>query len=67
VPEDADLLIEGTETGQTLTENNLRAIDLLFRSSLCLIVRRGETPDGAKRTVFQEIVGRLREVSRTEV
>jgi len=37
VPEDAELLIEGTETGKTLVENRLKAIDLLYRSTSCVI------------------------------
>jgi ATP phosphoribosyltransferase len=41
VPEDAELLIEGTETGRTLAENQLKAIDVLFRSTTCVIVGKG--------------------------
>ena len=41
VPEDAELLIEGTETGRTLVENQLKAIDVIFRSTTCVIVRKG--------------------------
>ena len=37
VPEDAELLIEGTETGKTLKENRLKSIDLLYRSTTCVI------------------------------
>ena len=37
LPEDADLLIENTETGKTLAKHNLRIIDTLFQSSACLI------------------------------
>jgi ATP phosphoribosyltransferase len=37
VPEDAELLIEGTETGKTLRENRLKPIDLLYRSTTCVI------------------------------
>ncbi len=47
VPEDADLLIEGTETGATLAANRLKAIDTLFESTTCLIAHRG--PVSAKR------------------
>ena len=41
VPEDAELLIEGTETGKTLRENRLKPIDLLYRSTTCVIGRKG--------------------------
>jgi len=37
LPEDADLLIENTETGRTLAEHNLKIIDTLFESTACLI------------------------------
>ena len=37
LPEDADLLIENTQTGQTIARHNLRIIDTLFESTACLI------------------------------
>jgi len=37
LPEDADLLIENTETGRTLARHNLKIIDTLFKSTACLI------------------------------
>jgi ATP phosphoribosyltransferase len=37
LPEDADLLIENTETGGTIARHNLRIIDKLFESTACLI------------------------------
>jgi len=37
LPEDADLLIENTQTGQTLAQHNLKIIDTLFESTACLI------------------------------
>jgi len=37
LPEDADVLIENTETGSTIARHNLRVIDTLFESSACLI------------------------------
>jgi ATP phosphoribosyltransferase len=45
VPEDAELLIEGTETGRTLKENRLKPIDLLYRSTTC-VIGRDEEPAG---------------------
>ncbi len=41
LPEDADLLIENTETGRTLARHGLKIIDTLFQSSATLIGRRG--------------------------
>lgn len=37
LPEDADLLIENTETGSTIARHNLKIIDTLFESTACLI------------------------------
>ena len=37
LPEDADLLIENTETGRTIARHNLKIIDTLFESTGCLI------------------------------
>jgi len=37
LPEDADLLIENTQTGRTLARHNLKIIDTLFESTACLI------------------------------
>jgi len=38
LPDDADILIENTETGGTLKRHNLKIIDTLFESTACLIV-----------------------------
>ena len=52
VPEDAEILIEGTETGSTLRANRLRMIDVIMESTNCAIGnvvrpsgRRGELRD----------------------
>jgi len=37
LPEDADMLIDNTETGKTLKQHGLRIIDVIFQSSACLI------------------------------
>ena len=37
LPEDADLLIDNTQTGETLAQHNLKIIDVLFESTACLI------------------------------
>jgi ATP phosphoribosyltransferase len=37
LPEDADVLIENTETGSTISRHNLKIINTLFESSACLI------------------------------
>ncbi len=45
IPDDADLLIENTETGSTLARHNLKIVDTLFESTACLIGRIGVEPD----------------------
>jgi ATP phosphoribosyltransferase len=43
LPEDADLLIENTETGSTIARHNLKIIDTLFESTARLIgIKNGE-------------------------
>jgi ATP phosphoribosyltransferase len=37
LPEDADVLIENTETGSTISKHNLKVIETLFESTACLI------------------------------
>jgi ATP phosphoribosyltransferase len=51
IPEDADVLIENTETGSTLARNNLKIIETLFESTACLIgnSRKSENPVKAER------------------
>ena len=39
LPEDADLLIENTETGSTIARHNLKIIETLFESTACVIGR----------------------------
>ena len=60
VPEDAELLIEGTETGRTLVENRLKPIDLLFRSTTCVIASRERVLSGRRRKLFDQVVSSLR-------
>jgi len=65
VPEDAELLIEGTETGKTLKENRLKPIDLLYRSTSCVIGRRGASFEGKRKDVFEGVLGALRRAAGT--
>jgi ATP phosphoribosyltransferase len=52
LPEDADLLIENTETGGTIARHNLKIIDTLFESTACLI--------GSTRKVNNQVkIGRM--------
>ena len=55
VPEDAELLIEGTETGVTLAANRLKKIDALLESTTCLIARRPPAPEGRRQPLARLI------------
>jgi ATP phosphoribosyltransferase len=55
VPEDADILIEGTETGRTIAENNLKILDNLFRSTTCLIARKDAAFTGKQQSTYNEV------------
>jgi len=55
LPEDADLLIENTETGETLRKHNLRIIDTLCDSTSCIIGNNNALADSRKR----DRIGRL--------
>ncbi|HEY5640964.1 MAG TPA: ATP phosphoribosyltransferase [Dehalococcoidia bacterium] len=63
VPEDADLLIEGTETGRTIAENNLKVIDLLYRSTSAVIARRDAGLSGKRKKVFEHLRAALERAS----
>ena len=60
VPEDADMLIEGTETGRTIAENNLKILDNIYRSTTCLIARRDAALEGRRREVYEHVFGKLK-------
>ncbi len=57
VPEDADVLIEGTETGTSLRANRLKMLDPIMESTNCLIVRR--EPVTINRALLDQITARL--------
>ena len=58
VPDDAEILIEGSETGTTLRANRLRMIDVIMESTNCAI---GSTvrPPGARGELRDRLVERL--------
>lgn len=59
VPEDADILIEGTETGRTIAENNLKILDNIYRSTTCLIARKDANFTGKRRSTYNEVFAAL--------
>jgi ATP phosphoribosyltransferase len=49
VPEDADVLIEGSETGKSIAANGLKIIDRVFESTNCLIAGLRPLPPGPEK------------------
>ena len=60
LPEDADMLIENTETGGTIRRHNLKIIDTLFESAGCLIGNRDTTGSPVKKQRIDAITAALR-------
>jgi ATP phosphoribosyltransferase len=60
LPEDADLLIENTQTGRTLAKHSLKIIDTLGESSACLIGNSRGVFSDAKKAKIDAIVNALR-------
>jgi ATP phosphoribosyltransferase len=58
VPEDAEILIEGTETGTTLRANNLSMIDVIMNSTNCAIGHM-HRPSGWRGEMRDEFVDKL--------
>ena len=63
IPEDADVLIENTETGSTISRHNLKIIETLFESTACLIGNAEAMSLPDKR----DKIGRLVELMRRGV
>ncbi len=60
LPEDADLLIENTQTGRTIAQHNLKIIDTLFESTACLIGSTNRVSSAVKRERINSIIEALR-------
>jgi ATP phosphoribosyltransferase len=60
LPEDADLLIENTETGGTIDRHNLKIIDTLFESTACLIGSTAGISSLVKRKRIEYIIKTLK-------
>jgi len=62
VPEDADLLIENTQTGRTIGRHNLKIIDTIFESTACLIGSTECELDSIKGKKIQSIIKTLQSI-----
>jgi len=60
LPEDADVLIENSQTGQTIARHNLKIIDTLFESTACLIGNTDSVSSPGKRKKISSITETLR-------
>ena len=59
VPEDSEILIEGTETGSSFRANHLKAIDQVMESTNCVIIRTtGLT--GGQQALANRLLDQLR-------
>jgi ATP phosphoribosyltransferase len=61
-PEDTDAIIDVTETGTTLEQNNLRIIETVMESTAVLVANRSSLQDPKKREKIYDIVTLLRGV-----
>ncbi|MGD1119849.1 MAG: ATP phosphoribosyltransferase [Dehalococcoidales bacterium] len=59
LPDDADLLIENTETGRTIARHNLKIIDTLFESTACLIGNKATPSNPRKKERMATFVEKL--------
>jgi ATP phosphoribosyltransferase len=60
LPEDADMLIDNTQTGKTLEQHKLRILDVLFRSSACLIANKDSLASSNKKEKIKFLTQKLR-------
>ncbi len=60
LPEDADMLIDNTQTGKTLEQHKLRTLDALFQSSACLIANKSSLAPSDKKERIEFLTQKLR-------
>ncbi len=60
VPDDAEILIEGIDTGSSVRANKLTVLERFFESTNCVIANK-RRPEGEPGRVYDRLVERLRE------
>jgi ATP phosphoribosyltransferase len=60
LPEDADLLIENVQTGQTIARHRLKSIDTIFSSSACLIGSTNSSAGAARERKLTSLIEAFR-------
>ncbi len=63
LPEDADLLVENTQTGETLARHNLKIIEVLFLSTACLIGNKAIPRSAVKRDRINSLIDLFRKAT----
>ena len=61
-PEDADAIIDVTQTGRSLEQNNLKILDIVMKSSAALIANKRALLDNQKREKIYDILTLLKGV-----
>ncbi|MDR0290435.1 MAG: ATP phosphoribosyltransferase [Treponema sp.] len=59
-PDDADMIIDNTSSGQTLRDNGLKIVDTILESSTRFVASRAAFADAEKRNRIEEIAMLLR-------
>jgi ATP phosphoribosyltransferase len=59
LPEDADMIIENTQTGKTLEAHKLKIVDTLFTSTACIIGNRNSMKKAAKKDRIKQLITML--------
>jgi len=60
LPEDADMLVDNTQTGKTLKQHKLKILDVLFQSSACLIANKNSLASSRKKEKIKVLTHKLR-------
>ena len=66
IPEDADILIENTETGSTIARHNLKIIDMLFESTAHLIGAKNREYGPVKKARIENIIKLLSQAAESK-
>jgi len=64
LPEDADLLIENTQTGKTLAKHNLKILDTIMQSTACLIGNKDSLGVPSKKRVINSLIATLKKAAK---
>ncbi len=59
LPEDADVLIENTQTGKTLATHKLKIIDTIMESTACLVANKHSLKTSAKRGIMDSFISAI--------